>query len=125
MEYRPPGRLMHVNSIGALVFVKQFLQNVVCSALFLSARGFVLIYLAMACFSLEIGISVLLFQQLRYIYEGRTYINYLRFNKGDEVGKKGMHNIVRFFNCPFWFSRLLVGSLNTGQSLESLNIKNL
>ncbi|KAI4306740.1 hypothetical protein L6164_029993 [Bauhinia variegata] len=73
------------------------------SALFLSARGIVLVYLFISSVSVMIGLSVLLWQQLFYIYEGRTYLSHL--SSGD--GKKDCQNLVRFFGFPYSVSRFL------------------
>ncbi|KAJ3689227.1 hypothetical protein LUZ61_018391 [Rhynchospora tenuis] len=75
------------------------------SALLLSARGLILVYLAFAGFAVEIGIGVLLWQQLSFIYDGVTYVNSISaMNVG--YTERGWNNVVRFFGCPYSISRL-------------------
>ncbi|XP_068640736.1 protein S-acyltransferase 11-like [Aristolochia californica] len=69
------------------------------SALHLSARGIVLVYLFVVCTSVQMGLSVLLWQQLACIYMGHTYISHLS-SSGKERRQKGMQNLFRFFGCP-------------------------
>ncbi|KAL2544323.1 Protein S-acyltransferase 11 [Forsythia ovata] len=71
------------------------------SAVFLSARGLVLVYLFIASVSVEIGLSVLLWQQLGYIYEGKTYLSHLSATDSEESAEKDCQNLVRFFGCPY------------------------
>lgn len=77
------------------------------SAVQLSTRGLVLVYLFISSVSVEIGLSVLLWQQLCYIYEGKTYLSHLSSQGNDEVGKKDCQNLFRFFGCPYSISRYL------------------
>lgn len=77
------------------------------SALLLSARGIVLVYLFLASVSVEMGLIVLLWQQLYYIYEGKTYLSHLGSLGNEEVGSKDCQNLVRFFGCPYSMSRYL------------------
>uniref|UniRef100_A0A0D9WB24 S-acyltransferase n=1 Tax=Leersia perrieri TaxID=77586 RepID=A0A0D9WB24_9ORYZ len=64
-------------SMGYFKMVLEIIATLGSSAFFLSARGLVTVYLAFASLSVNAGISVLLFQQLSYIYEGNTYLNRL------------------------------------------------
>lgn len=77
------------------------------SALLLSARGLVLVYLFVSCVSVEIGLSVLLWQQLSYIYQGKTYLSHLGSQENGDDGKKDCQNLFRFFGCPYSKSRYL------------------
>ncbi|CAD5187430.1 unnamed protein product, partial [Musa acuminata subsp. malaccensis] len=54
---------------SAASIVKEIVAALASSALLLSARGLILIYLSFASLSVEIGIVVLLWQQLYWIYE--------------------------------------------------------
>ena len=58
------------------------------SALLLSSRGLILAYLFIASVSLQIGLSVLLWQQLSYIYQGKTYLSHLSSQADSEEEKK-------------------------------------
>lgn len=77
------------------------------SAVLLSARGLVLVYLLVFSVTVEIGLSILLWQQLSYIYEGQTYLSHLSSpgNHGD--GEKDCQNLLRFFGCSNSFSRFI------------------
>lgn len=81
----------------------------VSSAVQLSARGLILVYLFVSSVSLQIGLSVLLWQQLCYIYEGKTYLSHLssQGSGGDHIEEKGCQNIFRFFGCPYSIFRYL------------------
>ena len=121
LDYR--GIALHgVNSVNSWRVLKQIIAAFASSALLLSARGFVLVYLAFASFSIESGISVLLWQQLHYIYEGNTYINHI--SSTDNVHRdKGCHNLLRFFGCPYSFFRFISGPANGAKLLESESSK--
>lgn len=100
---------------AALTALKEIVHAFLSSAFFLSARGLVLMYLAIASLSVQIGIGVLLWQQLQFIYEGKTYISNLSAqDSGSE--ERGCQNLFRFFGCPYWASRFLLGSSNSGKS---------
>ncbi|XP_061368318.1 protein S-acyltransferase 11 [Gastrolobium bilobum] len=77
------------------------------SALLLSSRGLVLAYLFIASVSLQIGLSVLLWQQLSYIYQGKTYLSHLTSQAGNEEEKKDCQNLVRFFGFQYSVTRFL------------------
>ncbi|KAK2453733.1 DHHC-type zinc finger family protein [Trifolium repens] len=78
------------------------------SALFLSSRGLLLLYLFIASFSLQIGLSVLLWQQLTFIYEGKTYLSNLSSHAdNEEEEKKDCQNLVRFFGLQYSVARFL------------------
>ncbi|XP_073134269.1 protein S-acyltransferase 11-like [Henckelia pumila] len=73
-----------------------FLRSVVS----LPARGFVLAYLVIASFSVGIGLSVLLWQQLGYIYTGKTYLSQLSSVDSDGTAEGDCQNIFIFLGCP-------------------------
>ncbi|XP_052206346.1 protein S-acyltransferase 11 isoform X2 [Diospyros lotus] len=81
--------------------VKEVVLAFLRSAVFLSARGLVLVYLFMASVSVEIGLCVLLWQQLCYIYEGHTYLSHLSSQGREVVRERDCQNLVRFFACPY------------------------
>ncbi|GER33021.1 S-acyltransferase [Striga asiatica] len=71
------------------------------SAVFLPVRGLILIYLFIASVSVGIGLSVLLWQQLSYIYVGKTYLSHLSAVDSEEILERDCQNLVRFFGCPY------------------------
>lgn len=79
----------------------------------LSVRGIVVIYLCVASVAVEIGLSVLLWQQLSYIYQGKTYLSLLSSRGTNRTSKKDCQNFVRFFGCPYSATRCLLGSWNS------------
>ncbi|KAI3778613.1 hypothetical protein L2E82_07994 [Cichorium intybus] len=79
----------------------------------LSVRGFILIYLCIASVVVEIGLGVLLWQQLSYIYEGNTYLSILSSRGTNRTSKKDCQNFVRFFGCPYSATRCLLGFWNS------------
>lgn len=96
-------------------FFKELTLPFLISVESLSIRGFVLIYLFFASISVAIGLAVLLWQQLCYIYEGKTYLSQLssNSNRNDEVEEKDCQNIVRFFGCPYPATRYLLTFWNS------------
>lgn len=80
------------------------------SMLFLPARGLVLVYLFIASVSIEIGLSVLLWQQLCFIYEGKTYLSHISAAGGDSTAVKDCQNFIRFFGCPYYTTTRLLPS---------------
>ena len=101
LKYRSLDLLSGSSNVMALRTVKEIILAFLRSAVFLSARGLVLVYLFVSCVSVEIGLSVLLWQQLCYIYEGNTYLSHLSSQGNDAVGEKDCQNLVRFFGCPY------------------------
>ena len=102
------------HSMGSMKVLMDIITSLASSAFFLSARGLILLYLAFASLSVNAGIAVLLCQQLSYIYEGNTYLS--RLSSPDIMqGDRGLQNVVRFFGCPYPFSRVLVGYLGKSQ----------
>ncbi|GLT47763.1 hypothetical protein SLA2020_214280 [Shorea laevis] len=86
LPYRSAG---HMNGSGrALAFraVKEVVIALLDSAVLLSARGLVLVYLLVSSVSVEMGLSILLWQQLCYIY-------------GSKV--RDCKNIFLFFGFPY------------------------
>ncbi|KVH95770.1 hypothetical protein Ccrd_002144 [Cynara cardunculus var. scolymus] len=81
---------------------------------YLPIRGFVLIYLFFASISVEIGLAVLLWQQLCYIYEGKTYLSQL--SSHNDVDEKDCQNIVRFFGFPYPATRYVLSIWNSKKS---------
>lgn len=81
--------------------VKEILLPFLRSTMFLSTRGLVLAYLFIASVSVLIGLAVLLWQQLCYIYEGKTYLSHLSSEGTDGVGERDFQNFVRFFGCHY------------------------
>ncbi|XP_078448534.1 protein S-acyltransferase 11-like [Wolffia australiana] len=80
-------------------FFKQVVSSMVNSVLVLSPRSLLVLYLGISSLSILIGVSALLSQQLRLIYDGQTYLTQL--TSGIPV-EKGRHNIQRFFAFPEW-----------------------
>ncbi|URE14344.1 DHHC palmitoyltransferase [Musa troglodytarum] len=99
---------------SAASIVKEIVAALASSALLLSARGLILIYLSFASLSVEIGLVVLLWQQLYWIYEGNTYINQIASHNVAR-GEKGWQNLLRFFSCPYSVYRVLLGTGNAGK----------
>lgn len=100
---------------AALTALKDIFHALLSSAFVLSARCLVLMYLAVASLSVQIGLTVLLWQQLQFIYEGKTYIGHISARDG-ATEERGCQNIFRFFGCPYSASRFLVGSSDTQKS---------
>ncbi|XP_047338204.1 protein S-acyltransferase 11-like [Impatiens glandulifera] len=97
------------SSMFALGMIKEIGLAFLTSALMLSTRGLILVYLFISSVSIEIGLSVLLWQQLCYIYEGDTYLSSLR--RGNQANRdKDCQNIVRFFGCPYSIFRYFPSS---------------
>lgn len=115
----PPLALRNLNlsSSGpgiAASILKEIVAALASSALLLSARGLILIYLAFASVSVEIGIIALLWQQLHWIYEGNTYISQITSHNGARR-QGGCQNLFRFFGCPHLVFRVFLGSGNSGK----------
>lgn len=91
----------------AIRYARELIIGLLRSAAFLEPRGLVLVYLFISSVSLGIGLFILLWQQLCYIYEGKTYLSDLSSQGNDEVGEKDCQNILRFFGWPYSFSRYI------------------
>lgn len=109
-----PNLSSYGRSMGSMKILMEIITTLASSAFFLSARGLILLYLAFASLSVNAGIAVLLCQQLSYIYEGNTYLTRLS-SPNVTQGERGLQNLVRFFGCPYPFSRVLLGYLNKTQ----------
>uniref|UniRef100_A0A2P2KUL5 S-acyltransferase n=1 Tax=Rhizophora mucronata TaxID=61149 RepID=A0A2P2KUL5_RHIMU len=96
-----------INSYPTWRILKEIVFALVNSAVFLSMRGLILVYLFVSTVSVEIGLSALLWQQLYYIYEGKTFLSHLSSRGSNEVGEKDCKNIFQFFGCPYSVSRCL------------------
>ncbi|XP_051137511.1 protein S-acyltransferase 11 [Andrographis paniculata] len=82
-----------------LGIVREIVLSILRSAVFLPIRGLVLVYLFVASVSVGIGLSVLLWQQLSYIYAGKTYLDHLSSVDSEEMAERDCRNLVRFFGC--------------------------
>lgn len=102
VEHRHLSQLSEIAS-AELIFgvLKDNILAFLRSAVFLPARGLVLVYLFIASVSLGIGLSVLLWQQLSYIYVGKTYLSHLSAVDSEEMMERDCQNLVRFFGCPY------------------------
>ncbi|KAL2238293.1 protein S-acyltransferase 11 [Sesamum indicum] len=103
----PPLAHRHVNPLDGFIGVELIFsvlkENILVflrSALFLPARGLVLVYLFIASVSVGTGLIVLLWQQLGYIYVGKTYLGHLSAVDGEEMVERDCQNLLRFFGCP-------------------------
>lgn len=92
---------------SALRVVRELSLALLSSATLLSTRGVILVYLIVSSVSVQMGLTVLLWQQLCYIYEGETYLSHLSSGAGGRSGERDCQNLVRFFGCPYHFSRYL------------------
>ncbi|XP_042483459.1 protein S-acyltransferase 11 isoform X2 [Macadamia integrifolia] len=97
----------------AMRMLKEIVIAFFDSAIVLSARGLVLVYLFIASLSVEIGLSVLLWQQLCFIYGGKTYLSQLSSRGDTDVGRKGCQNLFRFLGYPYPASRHFQFLFNT------------
>ncbi|XP_072974853.1 protein S-acyltransferase 11 isoform X1 [Typha angustifolia] len=111
-----------LNTVSSIRILKNIVAAFASSALLLSARGLILIYLAFAGLSVEIGISVLLWQQLSFIYEGNTYINQISSTNVIH-GERGWQNVLRFFGCQYSYLRGLLGRANGGKLQDNSSSK--
>ncbi|PQQ02188.1 protein S-acyltransferase 11 [Prunus yedoensis var. nudiflora] len=100
ITYEPFDRSYGYGSDFAMRAIREIIYGLLKSVMLLSPRGLVLVYLFVSSVSLGIGLSILLWQQLCFIYEGKTYLNHLN----DGVGEKDCQNLVQFFGCPYSFS---------------------
>lgn len=107
LTYKSLGHLNGFTSNLALRAVKEIAIAFLSSAVHLSARGLVLVYLFVASASVQIGLTILLWQQLCFIYEGKTYLSNLKSSREDADGGRDCRNLLRFFGCPCSASRYL------------------
>ncbi|KAK6158316.1 hypothetical protein DH2020_005630 [Rehmannia glutinosa] len=102
LDYRPVSRFSgFVNSEFMFRVLKEKILSFLRSAVFLPVRGLVLVYLFISSVSVGIGLSVLLWQQLSYIYVGKTYLSHLSAVDSEEMMERDCQNLVRFFGCPY------------------------
>lgn len=103
-----PAKLTHgfINTELLIGVLKDYMFAFIRSTVFLSARGLVLIYLFIASVSVGIGLTVLLWQQLWYIYMGQTYLSHLSADS-EEKAERDCQNIVKFFGFPYTASTYL------------------
>ncbi|KAK6925398.1 Palmitoyltransferase, DHHC domain [Dillenia turbinata] len=99
------GQLNDFKTNLPLGILKEIAISFLNAAMLRSTRGLILIYLFIASISVEIGLSVLLWQQLCYIYEGKTYLSELSSQGNDEVNEGECQNLVEFFSFPTFVSR--------------------
>lgn len=103
LSFRNLRRLNGFSTDFVITFLRETIIALLDSAENLSARGLLLMYLLIASISVNMGLSVLLWQQLSFIYEGKTYLSHL----SSGAGEKDCRNILRFFGCPYAVSRYL------------------
>ncbi|XP_022726436.1 protein S-acyltransferase 11-like [Durio zibethinus] len=113
LKYRSLGHLNAFSSDVALRAFKEVILALLSSAVQLSARGLILVYLFVSSISVEIGLCVLLWQQLCYIYEGKTYLTHISSRGGDQVEEKDCQNLLRFFGCPYSILRFMPSLRNS------------
>lgn len=101
-----------------LVFtlLKEAILSFLRSAVFITPRGLVLVYLFIASVSVQIGLSVLLWQQLCYIYKGKTYLSQLSSSENEESPERDCQNFVRFFGCQYATTRYFQSFWNSRKS---------
>ncbi|KAI5678301.1 hypothetical protein M9H77_09251 [Catharanthus roseus] len=101
-----------------LVFtlLKEAILSFLRSAVFITPRGLVLVYLFIASVSVQIGLSVLLWQQLCYIYKGKTYLSQLSSSENEESPERDCQNFVRFFGCQYATTRYFPSFWNSRKS---------
>lgn len=123
----PPLKFRHPSFLNEfarndLVFgtLKEIFLALLRSALFLSPRGLFIVYLFIASVLVEIGLCVLLWQQLCFIYEGKTYLSHLSSqgaeDENDGIGERDLQNLIRFFNFPSSALRFLPSLWNLRKS---------
>ncbi|KAL2938935.1 Protein S-acyltransferase 11 [Bienertia sinuspersici] len=104
------GSLQEIHGNGSDIRLMGILKDIfvafVTSAIFFSSRGLVLLYLFIASISVGVGLIVLLWQQLYFIYEGRTFLASL---SSQVEAKRDCRNLYRFFGFPYFCSRYLRG----------------
>lgn len=101
-----------------LTILKETTLSLLSSALFITPRGLVLVYLFIASVAVQIGLSVLLWQQLCYIYKGKTYLSNLSSSSAnEEPAERDCQNFVQFFGFQMYTaSRYCPNFLNSRKS---------
>ncbi|RZC75005.1 hypothetical protein C5167_050484 [Papaver somniferum] len=107
LDHEPIRRITTGSSHSPFIIMREIMFAFLSSAVLLSARGLVLAYLFVASISVGIGLTILLWQQLSYIYQGKTYLSHLSSRADEPVGERGCQNIFRFFGYQYSFSRYL------------------
>ncbi|KAL5759122.1 hypothetical protein ACOSP7_017643 [Xanthoceras sorbifolium] len=105
--YRSHSRVNGSDSYFALRILKEITVAFLSSAVLMSPRGILLLYLFISSISVNFGLSVLLWQQLYFIYEGKTYLSHLKYEGSEGPGKRDCQNLIHFFGFPFYASRYL------------------
>ncbi|XP_044490029.1 protein S-acyltransferase 11-like [Mangifera indica] len=100
-------RLHGLSTDTAWTTMREIILALLNSAELLSARGLLLIYLFAASISVNVGLSVLLWQQLCFILEGKSYSSHLASQGSEQDEAKDCQNLFRFFGCPYSVSRFL------------------
>ncbi|KAG5580553.1 hypothetical protein H5410_051180 [Solanum commersonii] len=90
-----------------MTMLKDIFIAFMSSMLFLPARGLVFIYLFIASVSIKIGLSVILWQTLCFIYEGKRYLSHISASGGEGTAVKDCQNFIRFFGFPYTRIRYL------------------
>ncbi|XP_021724663.1 protein S-acyltransferase 11-like [Chenopodium quinoa] len=102
------GSFQEIHGVNSNITFMGILKDIfiafVTSAVFFPPRGLVLLYLFVASISVGIGLTVLLWQQLYFIYEGRTYLTSL---SSQDDAERDCRNLYRFFGFPHSFSLYL------------------
>ncbi|KAI4340718.1 hypothetical protein MLD38_025528 [Melastoma candidum] len=96
-----------LRNASAFHVIREIFLATLSSAFLMSTQDIVLVYLIIASISVQIGLVVLLWQQLLFIYKGQTYLSSLSLNGGDGAKESDCRNILSFFGCPNAFSRYL------------------
>lgn len=113
MKHTALGRLN--SSHLSMRIVKEVLASFLNTALFLPPRGLLLVYLFFASVSVQIGLIVLLWQQLCFIYAGETYFSHLVSGSDGDGRRKDCRNLFRFFGCPYFTIRYFPCFRTTGK----------
>lgn len=101
-----------------LTILKEATLSFLGSAVFISPRGIVLVYLFIASVAVQIGLSVLLWQQLCFIYQGKTYLSNLTSSLNEEPVERDCQNFAHFFGCQCTASRYFPNFWNSRKSHE-------
>lgn len=92
-----------------------YLQALLGSSISSSVRTIAIFYLVAASLSVIIGVGLLLYQQLRQLYDGYSFIESLQFENGNFRGSRGWRNFQRTFghgNPAFWIFPKLASDAN-------------
>lgn len=92
-------------SLSAMRIFKDIAIAFLNSAALMSSRGILILYLFIMSISVNLGLSALLWQQLYFIYGGKTYLSNLKSEESS--GKRDCQNLIRFFGFTLPASRIL------------------